>query len=288
MAPSYRGPVAFRLAHELEGILTGISADGVVNEAESNRLANWLLANQEFEDVHPFSELARHVRAALEDGTVTHEECEDLLFVVGRFTTVNPYFDALRGGVQSLMGLLAGVTADRALNTLELNGMMAWLDSWSHLKGLWPYDECDALVTDAMARGLRPDHLAHLQALAAQFPVAGEGTTLEVPLLIGGVCAVAPEVVFQDKTFVFTGESARGSRKLLADYVQTLGGAEDQNVTKRTDYLVVCADGNPLWAFSCYGRKVEKAYTQRKQGHHVQIIHERDFWDAMVDHGVRL
>jgi len=58
------------------------------------------------------------------------------------------------------------------------------------------------------------------------------------------------------------------------------------NVTARSDYLVVCDSGNELWAFSCYGRKVERAYEQRRKGHHILIVHERDFWDALASHGV--
>jgi hypothetical protein len=46
--------------------------------------------------------------------------------------------------------------------------------------------------------------------------------------------------------------------------------------------------GNEFWAFACYGRKVEQAYTQRRKGHHIVIVHERDFWDALVGHGLHV
>ena len=50
---------------------------------------------------------------------------------------------------------------------------------------------------------------------------------------------------------------------------------------------MVCDGGNEFWAFSCYGRKVEQAYEQRRKGHHIVIVHERDFWDALVGHGLQ-
>ncbi|GMA55471.1 hypothetical protein GCM10025857_68280 [Alicyclobacillus contaminans] len=53
-------------------------------------------------------------------------------------------------------------------------------------------------------------------------------------------------------------------------------------MTVDTDYLVVGDQGNPCWAFSCYGRKVEKAVKLRKQGRRILIIHEVDFWDALA------
>ena len=54
---------------------------------------------------------------------------------------------------------------------------------------------------------------------------------------------------------------------------------------KRVDYLVIGADGNPCWAFACYGRKVEKAVELRKSGVRIMIIHESDFHDAVLDAG---
>ncbi|WP_026974233.1 BRCT domain-containing protein, partial [Alicyclobacillus contaminans] len=60
------------------------------------------------------------------------------------------------------------------------------------------------------------------------------------------------------------------------------GGRFSNSVTVDTDYLVVGDQGNPCWAFSCYGRKVEKAVKLRKQGRRILIIHEVDFWDALA------
>jgi hypothetical protein len=53
------------------------------------------------------------------------------------------------------------------------------------------------------------------------------------------------------------------------------------NVNQKTNYLLVGSDGNPCWAFSCYGRKVEKAVEMRKEGYSIQIINENDFWKVV-------
>ena len=37
------------------------------------------------------------------------------------------------------------------------------------------------------------------------------------------------------------------------------------------------------WAFSCFGRKVEKAVDIRKSGGTILIVHESDFWDTVAD-----
>lgn len=72
------GPIGFRLAHELEGLLHGIKADGVIDASEAERLGSWLMANARYAHIYPFSELARHVVRALDDGQVSVDECEDL------------------------------------------------------------------------------------------------------------------------------------------------------------------------------------------------------------------
>jgi hypothetical protein len=56
------------------------------------------------------------------------------------------------------------------------------------------------------------------------------------------------------------------------------------SVSSKVDYLIIGADGNPCWAYACYGRKVEMAVQLRKQGSRLQLIHEHDFHDAIADH----
>ena len=65
--------------------------------------------------------------------------------------------------------------------------------------------------------------------------------------------------------------------------ITSLGGKFNPNITNKTRYLVVGNDGNPCWAFSCYGRKIEDAVNRRKSGQNLSIINEVDFWDIVDD-----
>lgn len=96
---------------------------------------------------------------------------------------------------------------------------------------------------------------------------------------VKGICAICPEISFEGKTFCFTGTSTRCRRDDIARMIRKRGGIYNDRVTDTTDFLIVGGDGNPCWAFSCYGRKVEKAMTMRKEGHKIVIVHENDFWD---------
>jgi NAD-dependent DNA ligase len=90
-------------------------------------------------------------------------------------------------------------------------------------------------------------------------------------------------VTFEGKTFCITGVLKRGNREDLQKEIIKLGGIPTDSVTRRTDYLIVGDNGNPAWAFACYGRKVEKALSMRKEGHTIMLIHEYDFADIVDD-----
>lgn len=98
---------------------------------------------------------------------------------------------------------------------------------------------------------------------------------------VKGVCALSPEIEFVDRLFCFTGRSERLPRKQLQLLVEERGGKFSSSLVKSVDYLVIGADGNPCWAYSCYGRKVEEAIKHRKEGSSILLVHEYDFWDSV-------
>lgn len=100
---------------------------------------------------------------------------------------------------------------------------------------------------------------------------------------VDGICAICQEIDFDGTTFCFTGQSKRAKRKEIAEIIESLGGKFNNNVTKKTRYLIVGNDGNPCWAFSCYGRKIEEAVNRRKNGQTLTIVNEIDFWDIIDD-----
>ena len=282
-----RGAIGFRLAHELEGILTGIAADGVINADETARLRAWLDENAQFIDISPFAGLVEQLQRALADGVLTYEESQDLLFVTRRYTTPNVHFDAIRGGLTALMGLLTGVAADRTVNEHEVAALADWLARYSHLRGLWPYDECCAVVSAMLASGELDAGAEHLREMTALFPVVGSDHALQLPLTVDGICASRPDITFTNRTFVFAGASAHAPQQELSTLVTMLGGRLQRDVGELADYLVVCGTGSDYWAFAGYGRQVEKATAMRRSGHPVTIVSEDRFWEAVATHGVQ-
>jgi hypothetical protein len=277
---------------ELEGLLKGISLDGRLQPVEAVALRDWCSSGGRDPTRPPFRDVADKVRAAIADGVLDDEERADLLWMCGKATSPNAYYDMAAADIQRLNGLLAGVGADRRVTERELTGIRGWLDSVQYLKGSWPYDEIDAVLTRVLADGrVDDDEHRFLVAFARSFLDgtirSGTGTDLGADFLRYGACAVNPSITFRGKRFCVTGSGPPAARSRLARAVAQLGGVPVLQVQRDLDYLVVAAERDAAWAFSSFGRKVEEAIALRQEGLPVTIVHEDDFWKAAAAEGVQ-
>lgn len=275
----------------LRGMLDGLTADNITVK-EIEELQHWLQFAKPFSEKRPFDELIPIVNAALEDGVVTQDEIDDILWVCNSFSEPGSYYDAITAGLQMLNGYIHGIMADNSLSVQEIMDLKKWIVEHDELTGYFPYDELYSLLVSILKDGIvTSEEQAYLKAFLSQFVDTKKSLNLnevelsnlrkEISLI--GVCALAPDIEFDNRKFCFTGASIRTTRKELANLVYSLNGQFSDTVTKDTAYLIVGSAGNDCWAFSCYGRKVEQAINLRKKGVPVVIVHENDFWDAVED-----
>jgi NAD-dependent DNA ligase len=273
--------------HTFEGILRGIALDSQLNEKELKELVRWKNEQMEYSRTHPFSEIIPKVQAALKDGIVTTEEQQDLLWLCNNLKTDSIYYNALTSDMQKLQGLLHGLMADGTLTDEEVRKLSEWTTENEHLRGCYPFDELDSVLTSALSDGkIDANEKQLLKDFIDDFTVVGEVPQDKIGkrhLAVSGVCAVCPEFDFRAKQFCLTGESRKAGRFEIARKLKSLGAVVKDNVTLDLNYLVVCAAGNSCWAFACYGRKVEQAVNYRKKGARIVIAHENDMWDAIAD-----
>ncbi|KAF1691970.1 BRCT domain-containing protein [Pseudoxanthomonas daejeonensis] len=275
--------------NSLLGIIEGIAIDGRINELEISYLALWLSEHREIENLHPFNELVPRVAAAMADGVLDQEEREDILWLCKRLRS-REFYDQTTTDLQRLHAILGGIVADTRISEEELRGLSDWMEEHPHLKSCWPFDEIGSLITAVLA-DKKIDEKEHemLHAFFSEFTALLDSRTItKAPIAesgpIRGLCAVDPEITFLERGFCFTGSSPRFTRPQIEELVQELGGTAHATPSKKVHYLIIGAEGNPCWAFSCYGRKVEKAVKLRKAGVRVVIVHELDFHDAVADH----
>lgn len=284
----FTGPQRFDKAiHTLEGIICGVAFDGKVNEREISVLTAWIGEYSEFANHHPFNEVIPRLHEILDDGIIDDEERADVLWLCNRFTTDNSFYSQVTSDMQRLQGILAGIIADGVISKEEVQQLDNWLGEHEHLRTCWPYDELEALLLDVMRDGLIDDNEQQcLLNFFSEFTeyrnhVAIDPKKAGETSLITGVCAVDPEIVFSDRRFCFTGRSDRFSRKAFESEVVRRGGVFSKSITRDTHYLTIGVDGNPCWAYSCYGRKVEQAMHLRKGGCAIMLVHELDMIDAL-------
>lgn len=277
--------------HELEGIVRGIAIDGKINSDESRALSRWCATHEEAAFRSPFNELLPKIQDSIADGVLDLQEREDIEWLIARCRTPNEFYNVATSDMQRLHGVLAGVGADGVVNDREAHGLVDWLDNVACLRGCWPYDEIDSLLTRALADGkIDPQEHRVLLAFCQQFASEVAHLLVKTPFdeefVRYGVCAVQPTILFDGRFFCATGTSPRRKRQDIYSAIAELGGIPQDNMSEQLDYLVVCDGGNRAWAFSSYGRKIERAMQMRRQGSRVAIVSEADLWDALEDRGV--
>lgn len=282
-----------KAVNSLIGMLNGIQFDNVLKTEEVEEVVNWCNLHRRFQNKFPFSEIIPMLDSALEDDILTNEEIDDVLWLcnnVVHHDGFNTYYDIVTSSLQQLHGIIHGVMADSFINDDEVIQLYQWMEERDFLKGYYPFDEIYSLLTEIKKDGIiSQDERNMLKAYLGNFIDTRssyniheiEIKELQNKYSVNGICAVCPEISFKDKIFSFTGTSGRAKRKEIVEVITNLGGTFNNNVTLKTDFLIVGNDGNPCWAFSCYGRKVEKAVELRKNGSSIIIVHENDFWDEV-------
>ena len=298
MHPDHRKYFAFKSRVRIEksvnsllGLVEGIAIDSSINPSEISFLNLWLEEHADVRDSHPYNELIPVVQAAVEEGLLTQDEHDDIVWLCERLRSTD-YVDKITADLQRLHAMLGGIVSDGRISEDELRGLSAWVQDHEHLKTCWPYDEIDSLIVGVMKdKKIDSQEQELLKSFFSEFIGILDDRTITSPVVseglsIVGLCSVCPEIRFNGSTFCFTGASSKYTRKELSATVERLGATFAPNVNKSVNYLIIGAEGNPCWAYACYGRKVEKAVELRKAGLHVLLIHENDFHDAVADAGL--
>ena len=286
----FTGPAeSQKIINSFRGLLEGIAIDQIVDEAEQEELKNWYSLYRHLMDRHPFNEILSAIDTVLADGVLTADEVQDLLWLCDQVSS-GAYYDMVTSSVQVLHGVLHGILANNQISNEEIRQLEVWMQAHNVLRGTYPFDEIYSLVSSILADGVvTEDERNLLKAFFAHFIDTKDSynlNTIELAQLqeqydVQGVCAKDPDISFPGHIFCFTGTSARAKRDEIAAEILARGGIFRNSVTKKTEYLIIGADGNPCWAFSCYGRKVETAVAMRKAGGRIVIVNEHDFWCAL-------
>jgi DNA polymerase III epsilon subunit-like protein len=269
--------------NSLKGILIGINLDCSVNQAEINELSKWVNDHKFLINHNPFHEFMSVIQKTLIDTIPITETIEDLLWLCQKYENDSFYYSAVTSDLQILQGICHGILADGKVNDKEVIDLNNWLNNNEHLHSFYPYDEIRSLINSILFDGIidEEENLI-LKAYFNQFvnlhdkEIDSQLKDEVSNISISAICVKNPKIELKNKSFCITGTLKFGVKEDLLDTIKNLGGIPTNSVTLKTDYLVVGDNGNPAWAYSCYGRKVEKALSLRKNGANIMIIHEDD------------
>lgn len=177
--------------------------------------------------------------------------------------------------IDTLIGLSKGLTADGEIDQAEAEFLHNWLVQSRQCTNNPIIENLLEKVSDVLADGIL-DSEESMELLSILHTITGEsselgelGKTSSLPL-----DNPAPTVVFPQKTFLFTGTCAFGTRKQCHQATEALGGSVARGVTKSVDYLVIGTYVTDSWIHETFGRKIEKAIRYRDSGVPIRIVAE--------------
>lgn len=265
--------------NSLLGIIEGVVSDSQIDEKELNFLKIWLDENKGQISHHPFNELIPVVNNALLDGVISSEEKLDIVYLCENLRSIE-YYDLITADLQRLHGYISGILSDNIINEKEIFGLSEWINDHVHLKGCWPYDEINTLITHILDdKIIDNNEKIALESFFNEFDIGNDFVKQvhPMPLSIRGIFTIDPKVIIKNHKFCLTGSSPKYNRKQFSELIMKFGGLVQNSVSPLLNYLIIGSGANPCWAYACYGRKVEKAMELRRQGYKINIIQESDF-----------
>jgi hypothetical protein len=279
---------ADKAINSLKGLLLGILSDDIIDAREMDELRLWAKEHYDLINRNPFREFMLLIENTASNEIPAKEAVEDLYWLCQKYEHDSIYYNGITSDLQLLQGIFHGILADGILNDEEIFKLHIWLSENEHLNSHYPYDEIRSLVLSIVAdKKIDEEERSVLTAFIKQFvelkntDIAEKVERDTKGVNISGICAVDPEIIFENKTFCITGILSRGTRNELQQAIANKGGIPVNTISQKTDYLIIGDTNNACWSYSCYGRKVEKALDLRKSGHTIILVHEFDVFDAV-------
>ena len=184
--------------------------------------------------------------------------------------TDDPFMKYNLGAVQrrtidTLIGIGKGIVADSVVNQMEAEALLSWLAANVETVTKDPITYRLLVRLDEM---LWDDVLDEEEAKELHDLLVGlsGGASMGGELSKSALSPLddpPPAVIFDGRSFLFTGQFLFGRRHKCHEAVHAKGGKTLSNVTRMLDYLVIGYYVTPSWQHESFGGKIVKAMQYR-------------------------
>lgn len=178
--------------------------------------------------------------------------------------------------VNTLYGLIMGITADQIVTDSEIMFLDLWLKDNEAYTSLFPLNVIKQRIDAILASGIITQ--TERESLCREL-MAMQGNNFQETGMVGGFSNASifdqPDcIIIKDSVFCLTGQFTSGPRDRCERALKKFGGILAVNITQKLDYLVVGSLSSRDWITSGHGRKIEKALHYKQKGHEITILSE--------------
>lgn len=186
--------------------------------------------------------------------------------------------------IDELIGMCRGVLLDGAIDNVEAQGLLRWLELNRDVINAWPGNAIYARLVDALSDGRLTQEeerdIALLLAQATGNPDAHDPLSNAPSSLPWD--DPAPNIVHRGHQFCVSGDFVRAQRHVIIKMIGSRGGRYIEAVSGKTNYLIVGLNGSDEWKHGNFGTKIAKAIELRSSGKLISIVSEKH-WIQCLD-----
>lgn len=196
--------------------------------------------------------------------------------------------------IDELIGLCKGIQADGVLHDEEVKFLAQWLEENLSTIKVWPVsilaERIDKIMKDGIVDENEKNDLLELLSEITGYRSVYEYVNKSTGEIIENLTKAssllpldkpAPDIVFENKLFCFTGKFFYGSRKKCEEDVMKRGGEIQSSPNKETTYIVIGLLGSSDWKHSTHGTKIEYGIQLKEKGVPLSIISE-EHWAKYI------
>ena len=124
----------------LEGLLYGITSDGIINKKEQEKLKDWKSRHFEAIRHHPVSELLTIIDSFTHSHILKEEEVAFIRHFCTEFGACDEMGSPIGCDTLRLQGYIQGILMDKKIYSAEIQSLQKWLIRKPHLAELEEYE----------------------------------------------------------------------------------------------------------------------------------------------------